>query len=50
LKILALIANILKNTVRVHIEYSSRYFVDTGYSTLQNDSDVFFNNIKFIEF
>jgi hypothetical protein len=39
-----------KNTVGVHIEYSSRYFVDTGYSTLQSDSDAFFNNIKFTEF
>jgi hypothetical protein len=39
-----------KNTVGVHIEYSSRYFVDTGYSTLQNDSDAFFNNIQFTEF
>ncbi|MBA6377432.1 hypothetical protein H4J64_19710, partial [Colwellia sp. BRX8-2] len=39
-----------KNTVGVNIEYSSRYFVDTGYSTLQNDSDAFFNNIQFTEF
>jgi hypothetical protein len=39
-----------KNTVGVNIEYSSRYFVDTGYSTLQSDSDAFFNNIKFTEF
>lgn len=39
-----------KNTVGVNIEYSSRYFKNTGYSTLQNDSDAFFNNIKFTEF
>lgn len=39
-----------KNTVGVNIEYSSRYFVDTRYSTLQNESDAFFNNIQFTEF
>ncbi len=39
-----------KNTVGVNIEYSSRYFADTGHSTLQNDSDAFFNNINFTEF
>ncbi|WP_245687012.1 hypothetical protein [Shewanella colwelliana] len=38
------------NTVGVNIEYSSRYFEDTGYSTLQYDSDVFFNGIEFTEF
>lgn len=39
-----------KNTVGVNIEYSSRYFADTEYLTLEKDSDAFFNNIKFTEF
>ena len=38
------------NTVGVNIEYSSRYYANTENSTLKNDSDSFFSNIKFTEF
>ena len=39
-----------KNTVGVNIEYSSRYFASNEDPSLINDSDAFFNNIKFTEF
>lgn len=38
------------NTVGVNIEYSSRYFEGSKNPSLENDSDAFFNNIKFTEF
>ena len=39
-----------RNTVGVNIEYSSRYFADTEYLSLENDSNAIFSNIKFTEF
>lgn len=39
-----------KNTVGVNIEYSSRYFEGSENSSLENDSDAFFNNLTFTEF
>jgi hypothetical protein len=39
-----------KNTVGVNIEYSSRYFEGSENSSLENDSDAFFNNVKLTEF